>query len=59
MQHGEARADRTKPGLSISTLEVAVYMPCFETKLPNLKLKTQSKQGLGSLPKCGNITISI
>jgi hypothetical protein len=38
-----------------STLEVAVcvcamQLSCFETKLPNLMLKTRPKQLLGSLP---------
>jgi hypothetical protein len=28
----------------------AMYFRCYEAKLPNLKLKTQPKQLLGSLP---------
>jgi hypothetical protein len=28
----------------------ATQLPCFETKRPNLELKTQPKQLLGSLP---------
>ncbi len=40
-----------KTWADFSTLVVAVCVPCFfETKLPNLKLKTWPKQLLGSLP---------
>jgi len=28
----------------------AMQLPCFETRLPNLELKTQPKQLLGYLP---------
>jgi hypothetical protein len=52
--HGQTSANRTKPGPSFQLLKWlcvrAMQLSCFETKLPNLMLKTRPKQLLGSLP---------
>jgi hypothetical protein len=51
--HGQTLANKPKPGPvfnSRSGCVHAMYLHVFETKLPNLKLKTWHKQLLGSLP---------
>jgi hypothetical protein len=52
--HGQTSANRTKPGPSFQLQKLlcvcAMQLSCFETKLPNLMLKTRPKQLLGSLP---------
>jgi hypothetical protein len=48
-----ASANRTKPGQVFNSRSGRVYAThscCYWVKLPNLKLKTQPKQLLGSLP---------
>ncbi len=52
-QHGQSSANKTKPGPSFQLLKwsfVCCTILVLSIKLTNLKLKTQPKQLLGSLP---------
>ncbi len=52
--HGQTPANRTKPGASFQLQKwlcvCTMQLHCFETKLPNLLLKTRPEQLLGYFP---------